>query len=74
MGDANDNSPVCPTLPEIQLEFDVAVDYTVLQRLAVVDADINENARIQFLGVEDDRGNDNMLLDVDQSGRIFTIK
>lgn len=74
MGDANDNSPVCPTLPEIQLEFDVAVDYTVLQRLAVVDADINENARIRFLGVEDDRGNDNMLLDVDQSGRIFTIK
>ena len=74
MGDANDNAPICPTLPEIQLQNDIAVGHTVLQNLAVTDADINENARIQYLGVENERGNDNILLDIDPSGRIFTIR
>ena len=74
VGDVNDNSPVCPTLSEIQLESSVGIDYTVLQQLAVTDADINENALIQYLEVQDDSGNVNVLLDVDrQSGRIFTI-
>ena len=72
MGDANDNEPICPTLPEIQLRNDVEVGYHLLQ-LLVSDADINENARIQFLGVEDDNGNVNSLFDVDPSGRVFTI-
>lgn len=74
VGDANDNPPVCPTLPEIQLQNDVMVGHTVLQKLSVTDADINLNARIMYLGVENERGNDNVLFDVDPSGRIFTIR
>ena len=72
MGDANDNSPVCPTLPEIQLQDDVEIGYILLQ-LLVSDADINENARIQFLGVENESGNVNSLFNIDQSGQISTI-
>ena len=74
VGDVNDNPPVCPTLPEIPLQNDVVVGHTVLQKLSVKDADINENGRIQYLGVENERGNDNILFDVDPSGRIFTIR
>lgn len=74
VGDANDNRPVCPTLPEIQLRNDVGVGH-VLLRLLVSDADINENARIQFLEVVDENGNDNSLFSVDQqSGQISTTE
>lgn len=73
VGDANDNAPICPTLPEIQLRNDVDIGYILLQ-LLVSDADINENARIQFLGVENENGNRNSLFDIDQSGQVFTIE
>ena len=72
VGDANDNGPVCPTLPEIQLQNDVEIGHILLQ-LLVSDADINENARIQFLGVENENGNVNALFNIDQSGQVFTI-
>ena len=72
VGDANDNEPICPTLPEIQLRNDVDIGYILLQ-LLVSDADINENARIQFLGVENESGNTNSLFNIDQSGQVFTI-
>ena len=72
VGDANDNSPVCPTLPEIQLRNDVDIGHILLQ-LLVSDADINENARIRFLGVENENGNADLLFNIDQSGQFFTI-
>ena len=72
VGDANDNEPICPILPEIQLRNDVDIGYILLQ-LLVSDADINENARIRFLGVENESGNTNSLLNIDQSGQVFTI-
>lgn len=72
IGDVNDNNPICPTLREIELQNDAEVGHTVLQRLMVTDADINENARIQFLRVVNDVGNEHSLLSVDQDGRIFT--
>lgn len=72
VGDANDNEPVCPTLPEIQLRNDVDIGYILLQ-LLVSDADINENARIRFLGVENESGNTNSVFNIDQSGQVFTI-
>jgi hypothetical protein len=64
--------PVCPTLPEIQLRNNVDIGYVLLQ-LLVSDADINENARIRFLGVENENGNTNSLFSIDQSGQVSTI-
>lgn len=72
VGDANDNAPMCPTLPEIQLRNDVDIGY-ILLRLLVSDADINENALIRFLAVETESGNTNSLFNVDSSGQVFTI-
>ena len=72
IGDANDNNPICPTLPEIQLRRDADIGYIVLERLMVTDADINENARIRFLQVVDDVGNEHPLLTVDENGQIST--
>ena len=72
IGDANDNNPICPTLPEIQLRRDADIGYIVLERLMVTDADINENARIRFLQVVDDVGNEHPLLSVDENGQIST--
>lgn len=45
--DANDNSPVCPRLPDIELVKNAAVG-TVVTALRVTDADIGINSQISF--------------------------
>ena len=70
--DANDNSPVCPRPPEIQLDRSVDVG-TVVTTLVVTDADILENAQIVFQRIEGDFAS--LFLDVNaETGEITTTE
>ncbi len=48
--DANDNAPVCPRLPPMQLDRNVDVGTRVVT-LEVTDADIGLNGEILFQGI-----------------------
>lgn len=70
--DANDNSPVCPRLPRMELDRTTAVG-TVVTILEVTDADIGENAEIVFQGIRGEFVP--QFLNVDpQTGAITTIR
>lgn len=70
--DVNDNFPVCPRLPSMQLDTSVAVG-TMVTVLEVTDADIGSNAEILFQGIRGQYAP--QFLDVDsQSGQISITK
>ena len=73
IGDANDESPVCPVLSEISLERSTDVGSTIFQ-LTVTDADIGVNAQIRFNSVQNGDSTESSLFEVDtNTGEIRTI-
>ena len=72
--DVNDNRPVCPQLPQLQVERTVDVGFTVVQ-LNVTDADIGSNAAITFVELQGQFNNEDDLLRVDRNnGRVSTSR
>ena len=72
--DVNDNRPVCPQLPQLQVERTVDVGFTVVQ-LNVTDADIGTNAAITFVELQGQFNNEDDLLRVDRNnGKVSTSR
>lgn len=72
--DVNDNSPVCPELPVLQLEEGVGAGH-VITTLVLTDADMGSNARITFDDLMALFNNEDEILDVNATnGEVFTIR
>lgn len=73
ISDINDNRPVCPVLPEIQLNRQVSQGHVVTQ-LEVTDADIGQNAVINYLALRQGSNVVDPLFNVNPSGDIITLR